>query len=89
MENFYLPLFREFIAQHGKNNGGVRVLDCDCGTGLSLDCLAGAGWQAFGIDTWAARVEQWGPAHRGPGRVSSVRRRHAAAVSRPSIRCCL
>ena len=60
MENFYLPLFREFIAQHGKNNGGVRVLDCGCGTGLSLDCLAGAGWQAFGIDTWAARVEQWG-----------------------------
>ena len=59
MENFYLPLFREFVGQSGLSADRVRVLDCGCGTGLSLDCLASAGWQAYGIDTWAARVEQW------------------------------
>ena len=59
MDNFYLPLFREFVGQSGRGADRVRVLDCGCGTGLSLDCLAGAGWHAYGIDTWAARVEQW------------------------------
>jgi SAM-dependent methyltransferase len=35
------------------------VLDCGCGNGLSVELLADRGFQAFGIDTWVVREQQW------------------------------
>ena len=59
MENFYVPLFREFLSRHRPDGGRVRMLDCGCGGGLSLECLAGEGWRAYGIDAWEARRHEW------------------------------
>lgn len=59
MEHFYLPLFREFCCAQRLDRGRVRVLDCGCGSGLSVDSLAEAGFFAFGIDSWTLRYQQW------------------------------
>lgn len=59
MQHFYLPLFRDFCLAKQLNPGQVRVLDCGCGNGLSVECLAEAGLWAFGIDAWTLRYRQW------------------------------
>jgi SAM-dependent methyltransferase len=56
---FYLPLFLDFCATHGKTPAEVRVLDCGCGNGASVEYLASAGFQSFGIDIAPMRFEQW------------------------------
>ncbi|MBI3697313.1 MAG: class I SAM-dependent methyltransferase, partial [Acidobacteria bacterium] len=66
MEHFYLPLFQQFCQERGLQPGCVRVLDCGCGNGLSVECLAEAGFAACGIDLWAVRLEQWKERSRLP-----------------------
>jgi len=57
--NFYLPLFLAHAQTVGKAPGDMRVLDCGCGNGASAEYLANAGFQGFGIDNAAFRVDQW------------------------------
>lgn len=67
MQHFYLPLFRNYCREQGLDPGQVRVLDCGCGNGLSVECLAQAGFEAYGIDLWTVRHEQWQERRRLPG----------------------
>ncbi len=39
--------------------GKLRVLDCGCGNGVSVDLLNAAGWEAWGNDLSALRRWQW------------------------------
>ena len=59
MQHFYLPLFHEFCRVHQLHPARVRVLDCGCGNGVSVECLRQAGFWACGIDAWELRCEQW------------------------------
>lgn len=59
MEHFYLPLFRDHCRAQRLDPARVRVLDCGCGNGLSVECLAQAGFSACGIDNAMFRYEQW------------------------------
>lgn len=79
MDQFYVPLFRQFVKEHGIDNDRLSVLDCGCGTGLSLDCLAEQGWTATGIDLWFERIEQW----RGRSRRRSTHLLKADATELP------
>ncbi len=66
MQHFYLPLFRNFCRTRRLDPGRVRVLDCGCGNGTSVDCLAEAGFWACGIDAWTLRYQQWNERSRPP-----------------------
>lgn len=59
MQCFYLPLFRDFCRVQGLKADQVRVLDCGCGNGLSVDCLEEAGFAAYGVDNATLRYQQW------------------------------
>jgi SAM-dependent methyltransferase len=56
---FYLPLFLSHASHAGKLPEAMRVLDCGCGNGASVEYLASAGFEAYGIDSAPFRVEQW------------------------------
>jgi len=66
IQNFYVPLFEEFCRDHRCERRQVRILDCGCGNGLSVDCLVEAGFAAYGIDIWRIRLQQWRQRARGP-----------------------
>lgn len=53
--DFYLPKLRR-LAPAGRP---LRVLDCGCGNGLSVDLLADAGIDAWGNDVSLVRKWQW------------------------------
>jgi len=55
VESFFLPRLR---ARFGRVEG-LRVLDCGCGNGLSVDLLAAAGIDARGNDSSRLRRWQW------------------------------
>ena len=57
--NFYLPLFLDFCKARGKAAFDVRILDCGCGNGASVEYLANAGFESIGIDIARLRFEQW------------------------------
>ncbi len=57
--NYYLPLFRDYCKSRKLDPRDVRVLDCGCGGGASVEYLATAGFQAVGIDIAHFRSEQW------------------------------
>ena len=57
--NYYLPLFQDFCKSRELFPHQVRVLDCGCGGGASVEYLANAGFQALGIDIAQFRREQW------------------------------
>lgn len=57
MEDFYRPLLERLRSARG--GGPLRVLDCGCGNGSSVDLLAGAGFEAWGNDLSALRKWQW------------------------------
>lgn len=57
--NYYLPLFQDFCKSRGLAPNEVRVLDCGCGGGSSVQYLADAGFRAVGIDVADFRREQW------------------------------
>ena len=59
MQHYYLPLLRSFCGTHQLDPGQVRVLDCGCGNGLSVECLAEAGFRGYGIDIGEFRCQQW------------------------------
>lgn len=65
--NYYLPLFQDFCRSRGLDSHQVRVLDCGCGGGASVEYLANAGFQAVGIDIAQFRSEQWKERGRLPG----------------------
>lgn len=63
IERFYAP----------KLERGVRVLDCGCGNGVSVDVLHEVGFDAWGIDLSALRKWQWRErAHRDRLAVASA-----------------
>jgi SAM-dependent methyltransferase len=53
--DFYLPKLRR-LAPGGR---ALRVLDCGCGNGLSVDLLGDAGIEAWGNDVSLVRKWQW------------------------------
>ncbi len=55
VEAFFLPRLR---ARFGRAEG-LRVLDCGCGNGLSVDLFAAAGVDAWGNDSSRLRRWQW------------------------------
>jgi SAM-dependent methyltransferase len=64
IEGYYLPLLRRLARRLGPKKPGlppgeVRVLDCGCGNGLSVDLLRDAGFAAWGNDLSALRKWQW------------------------------
>ena len=64
IEGYYLPLLRRLARRLGPKKlglppGEVRVLDCGCGNGLSVDLLRDAGFAAWGNDLSALRKWQW------------------------------
>jgi SAM-dependent methyltransferase len=59
IEGYYLPLLHRLARRLGLPPGEVRVLDCGCGNGLSLDLLMDAGFAAWGNDLSALRKWQW------------------------------
>lgn len=59
IEGYYLPLLRRLARKLGLPPGEVRVLDCGCGNGLSVDLLRDAGFAAWGNDLSALRKWQW------------------------------
>lgn len=58
IQGFYLPLLRSFARERGKALP-LRVLDCGCGNGLSVDLLNEAGLDAWGNDLSKLRRWQW------------------------------
>lgn len=51
--DFYLPHIRR------SSSHAMRVLDCGCGNGVSVDLLSDAGYEAWGNDLSALRKWQW------------------------------
>ena len=58
MHAYYLPKFQEFLHRNHVAVSEARVLDCGCGNGISIELLAEAGIQGFGIDMWPLRKQQ-------------------------------
>jgi len=54
IKDYYLPIIR---SAYGNNR--VRILDCGCGNGLSVDLLRQAGLDAWGNDLSQLRKWQW------------------------------
>ena len=77
--NYYLPLFQDFCKSRKVNLHQVRILDCGCGGGASVEYLADAGFHALGIDIAQFRREQWKQYEHAP-RVTFVQ---ADAVNLP------
>lgn len=51
---FYVPWIRSLYGHRS-----IRVLDCGCGNGLSVDLLMAAGFDAWGNDLSSLRKHQW------------------------------
>ena len=58
IQGFYLPLLRRLARERGPALP-LRVLDCGCGNGLSVDLLNEAGLDAWGNDLSKLRRWQW------------------------------
>lgn len=58
-EHFYLPLFRRFCRENQLQPDQVKILDCGCGNGVAVEELCRAGFNAYGIDDWRLRLQQW------------------------------
>jgi SAM-dependent methyltransferase len=59
VQDFLLPLLREYSRSRGKELSHLTVLDCGCGNGLSVDLLSKRGIHAWGIDAGRSRQQQW------------------------------
>lgn len=75
LQRFLVPMIRRFARCCGKPLDALAVLDCGCGSGLSVDLLQAQGIDAWGIDAGAARHRQW-LARRMPGRLLSANALH-------------
>jgi SAM-dependent methyltransferase len=65
--NYYIPLLLQWANGRGAHPESMRVLDCGCGNGASVEFLAAAGFQAFGIDLASLRADSWKQRARLPG----------------------
>ncbi|GMR23754.1 MAG: hypothetical protein BMS9Abin37_2215 [Acidobacteriota bacterium] len=81
MKHFYVPLFRDFCRQRGLEPKQVRILDCGCGNGTSVEHLREAGFFASGVDLAPTRYQQWRQRPRLPG----VHRSQADATYLPFV----
>jgi SAM-dependent methyltransferase len=77
--NYYLPLFRSYCKSRQLDSAQVRILDCGCGGGASVQYLSEAGFKVIGIDIAQFRRDQWKERENLP-RVSFVQ---ADAVNLP------
>jgi SAM-dependent methyltransferase len=77
--NYYLPLFRSYCKSRQLDSAEVRILDCGCGGGASVEYLSDAGFKVIGIDIAQFRRDQWKERENLP-RVSFVQ---ADAVNLP------
>jgi SAM-dependent methyltransferase len=59
IQDFYLPLLRLLIRKSNAPIEPVRVLDCGCGNGLTVDLLNTGGFETWGSDYSALRKWQW------------------------------
>ena len=77
--NYYLPLFRSYCKSRQLDSAEVRILDCGCGGGASVEYLSDGGFKVIGIDIAQFRRDQWKERENLP-RVSFVQ---ADAVNLP------
>jgi len=75
MKRFIAPLIRRYARASGKQAKDLAVLDCGCGSGLSVDLLHAQDIDAWGIDSGAARHRQW-LGRKVPGRLLSANALH-------------
>ncbi len=59
IRDFYLPLLEKRVRKPGVPLRSIRVLDCGCGNGMTVDLLREAGFEAWGNDSSALRKWQW------------------------------
>jgi len=59
MESLVLPLAGRYLRCVGGRGRPVTILDCGCGSGISVDVLRARGFDAWGIDAGRARHRQW------------------------------
>lgn len=59
IQAFYLPKIQESVTRTRKDRSKMRVLDCGCGNGWSVDLLNDAGLQTWGMDLSQLRRWQW------------------------------
>ncbi len=59
IQGFYLPLLRKRIRRPAAEGNPLRVLDCGCGNGVTVDLLNEAGFATWGNDSSALRKWQW------------------------------
>ncbi|MFH1574019.1 MAG: class I SAM-dependent methyltransferase, partial [Acidobacteriota bacterium] len=59
VDRFILPLVARYCGALGLDPGSIRILDCGCGGGASIDALRSRGFRAVGIDAGRSRQEQW------------------------------
>ena len=59
IQAFYLPKIEEALIKGRKDRSKVRVLDCGCGNGWSVDLLNDAGLRTWGMDLSQLRRWQW------------------------------
>lgn len=58
-DGFIIPWIRRYSRASGKSEHAITVLDCGCGSGLSVDILRDHGICAWGIDAGRGRHQQW------------------------------
>ncbi|MBM3789043.1 MAG: methyltransferase domain-containing protein [Acidobacteria bacterium] len=59
VDRLILPLVVRYCSALGLDPGSIRLLDCGCGGGASIDALRSRGFRAVGIDAGRSRQEQW------------------------------
>jgi len=65
VESFILPMIRRYSEELGLSEKSLEILDCGCGSGISVEILRAHSLAAFGIDAGNARQEQWGQRSSG------------------------
>lgn len=59
IRDFYLPRLDRLARSLPGGPAAVRILDCGCGNGLSVDLLTDSGYRAWGNDLSELRKWQW------------------------------
>jgi SAM-dependent methyltransferase len=59
INDFIIPIIRRFAACAGKSLNSLAILDCGCGSGMSVDILRRQGADVWGMDAGRSRHLQW------------------------------
>ena len=59
IEDYYRPRLDRLARRRGCSPGELRILDCGCGNGVSVELLNAAGFSAWGCDLSKLRKWQW------------------------------